>query len=111
MVWQRWQQQRWNFVQLPDGNEQIVNQNSGMCLTTDGVAGHWVYQWPCDSSNPHQEWKGSLISAWYAGEHPLQNPASGLMLDVEGDHWWAGANIITWYPNGTDGELFAYWQL
>jgi Ricin-type beta-trefoil lectin domain-like len=102
--------QRWNFVQQPDSNEEIVNQNSGMCLTSDGVAGHWVYQWPC-GGYPQQEWKGTLENAWGGSGHGLQNARSGLWLDVDGDASWAGAHIITWYNNDTYGELFTYNQL
>src|SRR5436189_2665007 len=36
--------QRWNFVDQGDGTETIVNQNSGKCLTTDGVDGDQLYQ-------------------------------------------------------------------
>jgi Ricin-type beta-trefoil lectin domain-like len=68
--------QRWNFVQQPDGNEEIVNQNSGMCLTSDGVAGHWVYQWPC-AGYPQQEWAGTLESAWGGSSHGLKTPGAG----------------------------------
>jgi hypothetical protein len=103
--------QRWNFVQLPDGNEQIVNQNSGMCLTTDGVAGHWVYQWPCDSSNPHQEWRGTLSLGSTNITHRLANVYSGLFLDVDGNSPWPGAHLITWYYDGSYGDFFSYTQL
>jgi hypothetical protein len=97
--------QRWNFVALSNGYEQIVNQNSGQCLTSDGVAGHWVYQWPCDNSNPHQQWEGDLGSVW-SSMNGLQNRASALWLDVAGDAYWPGAHLITWYWNATLGEAF-----
>ena len=100
--------QRWNFVGLPDGGEQIVNQNSGMCLTTDGVAGHWVYQWPCDRSNSHQDWRGETV---LGGANGLYNRYSGLWLDVNGGSPWPGAHLITWYGNGSEGQVFGYTQL
>src|SRR3954469_13199328 len=37
--------QRFTFQQQRDGNTTIVNQNSGMCLTTSGYAGDAIYQW------------------------------------------------------------------
>lgn len=103
--------QRWNFVGLADGGEQIVNQNSGMCLTTDGLAGHWLYQWPCDSSNSHQEWRGQLQRTILGSVKGLSNAYSGLWLDVDGGSPWPGAHLITWYDNGSDHQRFSYTQL
>jgi hypothetical protein len=105
--------QRWNFVQLADGNEEIVNQNSGMCLTSDGMAGHWVYQWPC-SGYAQQEWTGT-VPPYFGSSHvtasTLKNAKSGLYLDVEGDSPWAGAHLITWSYNNTPGDFFTYYQM
>lgn len=101
--------QRWNLAQLPDGNEHIVNQNSGMCLTTDGVAGDQVYQEPC-GEYVTEEWQGTLNRVFSRG-NTLKNPWSGLYLDVSGNSGWPGAPIITWYYDGTNGEYFQYYQL
>jgi len=46
-----------------------------------------------------------------AWTHVIASAKSGLYLDVNGDASWAGAHLITWYWNDTDGEFFAYWQL
>jgi Ricin-type beta-trefoil lectin domain-like len=102
--------QRWTFVDLGGGSERIVNQQSGMCLTTDGVPGHQVFQWPCNSSNPYQVWFGSFSRPLYSAT-TLLNPRTGLYLDVSGDSRWAGGQIISWWGNGTSGEYFAYYQL
>src|SRR4051794_20460925 len=51
--------QRWNFMTRADGKQQIVNQKSGMCLTTNGVAGAPLYQGVC-SGGPRQEWTGDV---------------------------------------------------
>jgi hypothetical protein len=80
---------------------------SRMCLTSDGVAGHWVYQWPCQFSDPHQEWVGDLDSLW-SSRHALMNVASGQYLDVDGNSPWPGAHLITWYWDATSGEAFGY---
>ena len=101
--------QRWNFVDLGNNQERIVNQNSSMCLTTDGVAGDQVFQWPCNNSDPHQVWSGALTQYW-GGFHGLMNPASGLYLDVSGDNRWAGGQLITWWWNGSSGDVFSYQQ-
>jgi hypothetical protein len=99
--------QRWNFVDQGDGTETIVNQNSGKCLTTDGVAGHQLYQFTCAGS-PLQKWSGTLDRMQ---EHGLTNPYSGLRVDVDGGSRWAGAGIIAWYPHGGDNQQFTYYQL
>jgi len=97
--------QRSNVVDPGYGNELIVNQNSGMCLTSDGVAGHWVYQWPCENSNEHQQWVGDLDSIT-SHVTSLMNVASGQYLDVNGDSPWPGAHLITWYWDQSAGEGF-----
>jgi hypothetical protein len=89
--------QRWNFVPLPDGNEKVVNQNSGMCLTTDGIDGSQVYQQRCIADGYGagllQEWSGVLfpvIQYWnppYAGPDTsyLRNPVSNLRVQLTTD--------------------------
>ena len=42
--------QVWTFYPVGDDVYEIANQNSGQCLTTDGIAGHGVFQWPCAGS-------------------------------------------------------------
>src|SRR3954447_725319 len=88
--------QRWNFQEMPNGNQRIVNQNSNMCLTTDGVAGHQLFQWYCNG-DAGQEWRGTIPAKFsqrfFRGE-TLVNPASGLAADIEGDSSWAGARLI-----------------
>jgi hypothetical protein len=104
--------QRWNVEEMPNGHERIVNQNSGMCLTTDGVAGHALFQWYCNGGSG-QEWQGSIMkkfSSTFTGG-ALRNPASGLNVDIEGASPWAGARVIGWYPNGGENQRFHYYQL
>jgi hypothetical protein len=45
-------------------NGEIYNQNSGMCITTDGVAGDQLYQDYCSNSENQR---------WYA-EYQLDGP-------------------------------------
>jgi Ricin-type beta-trefoil lectin domain len=101
--------QRWNFVELGDGTQQIVNQKSSMCLTTSGKPGAPLFQWPCTGA-PGQRWKGDLPRAAYSGM-PLKNPASGLVLDVYGGWRSAGTPLTAWYPNGGMNQTFSYYQL
>jgi ricin-type beta-trefoil lectin protein len=105
--------QRFNFVELPDGNELVVNQKSGMCVTTDGVAGHQLYQAPCND-RAHQEWRGTLHNVFGAGfinGDTLKNPSTGLVMDIEGGNSNPGARAIGWYPNDGFNQEFSYWQL
>jgi Ricin-type beta-trefoil lectin domain-like len=109
--------QRWNFVAAPGGTAQIVNQKSGMCLTTSGVAGTQLYLWTCNGG-PRQRWGGDLglIQAWADGRPQtpsggIFNPETDLYVDVKGGSGLAGTPIITWYPNSGRNQKFAYYQL
>jgi hypothetical protein len=109
--------QQWYFEQTPDGNYWIVNENSGLCLTSDLVAGDGVYQWPCndpqgkpgDVNAPNgQEWSTSMgppSGGWTCST--IENVASGLYLDVYGDSIDADATIDTWYGNGGWNQCWA----
>ena len=81
------------------------NQGSGLCLTTDGVPGHWVYQQACDSANGRQASQRSYV--WFYSGYTLYNPAAGLNLDVQGNSYWGGAEIDVWYPNGQVNQIFS----
>jgi len=102
--------QRWNFVDQGNGTSAIVNQNSGKCLTSDGVAGHQLYQFTCVGSLL-QQWKGTLGTVFDTSSHRLSNVATGLAMDVSGASATAGAAIITWYPNSQPNQYFSYYQL
>src|SRR6185437_7118723 len=93
-----------NF-EYPSSNGQvseIVAQKSGMCVTTDGVAGDAVSQQPCTGS-AGQEWEAETWTTWWLPGSLLmtfQNPASGLVLEIYGDSYSPGATIDAWYPDG-----------
>jgi hypothetical protein len=96
--------QIWTFQPYGGGYE-IVNAQSGKCITTDSTPGDTVYQWTCE---------GGTAQIWYTGlqpgngySYPIRSAASGLYLDVNGDSPWAGANIDTWYWNGGLNQYFA----
>jgi Ricin-type beta-trefoil lectin domain len=81
------------------------NINSGLCMTTDGVAGHALTQQPCSSSNSRQAWIPSYV--WWAAGYTLYNPATGLNMDVAGASYGAGAEIDAWYPNNQLNQVFS----
>ncbi len=94
---------------LPSGGAntyELVNANSNQCLTTDGVPGHQVVQYPCHGS-PGQLWVTSLTSQDRANAKNIFNSWSGLDLDVNGDNPWPGTAIDVWYPNGGYNQTFA----
>ncbi|GAA1988316.1 RICIN domain-containing protein [Catenulispora subtropica] len=97
--------QVWSFYSFGGNTYEIVNGNSGQCLTTDGVAGDPVVQLPCNGGLG-QRWTTGLnpssVSAW-----TIANPWSGLYLDVNGASPWAGASIDVWYYNGGSNQYFA----
>lgn len=101
-------EQKWYFDQVYDqtgGYEGVLlrNENSGLCLVTDGNAGDQVYQWPC---NPNTS--GELF--WHYGSvgayNSFEGRSTGLYLDVSGYSYGAGANIDLWYSNGQPNQLF-----
>ena len=100
--------QFWYMQYMSNGTKEIVNLNSNQCLTTDGVAGDNVYQFPCEGLLG-QEWYtdfppgGSLTNSY-----PFESALSGLFLDVNGDSPWPGAGIDTWYSNGGWNQYFGW---
>jgi len=117
-------EQEWTFTPINNGEAyEIINQNSGQCLTTDGVAGDQVYQEPCvvNARAPHEptdnaQWWTTSISASDVDTsglgdniiyYPIVSVESGLYLDVSGDNPFPGATIDTWYSNGGRNQEFA----
>jgi hypothetical protein len=85
---------------------QIVNKRSGMCLTSDGVAGHTLYQNYCQDGGNLQLWDtgltpGNLVS------YAIRNYGSGLFMDVRGGSGAQGADIVTWYFNNGYNQFFS----
>jgi hypothetical protein len=100
--------QKWNIQNLADGNKEFVNANSGQCLTTDGVAGDGVYQFPCVGAQS-QEWSTNLVVGNFHN-YAIKSASSGLYLDVSGDSSNQGAVIDTWYRNGGGNQYFFGYQ-
>jgi Ricin-type beta-trefoil lectin domain-like len=97
--------QMWVLRQRPDGYYWIVNVQSNLCLATDGVAGHPVFQWFCSDTDPGVLWNTNLTTGNLIA-YSIQNKGSGLYLDVHGDSRTAGADIDTWYWNGGSNQFF-----
>jgi len=89
---------------------EIRNQNSGMCVSTDGTAGDTLFQLPCENA-ADQEWLAEPWTAWWNPGKTMVtflNPWSGLVMDVYGDSYSPGASVDAWYP---DGGLNQSWTL
>jgi hypothetical protein len=99
--------QLWQFRPL-NGSTEIVNKHSGKCLTTDGVAGHQLYQWYC-AGTPGQLWVSTVVAGAFE-PGTIRNSASGLMVDVSGGSVSQGAAIIGWYYTGGNNQRFWFHQ-
>jgi hypothetical protein len=95
--------QGWTFKSV-GSYYQIVNVKSGKCITTDGVAGHQLYQWNCKGT-PNQQWDTNLNPGTLNG-YRIRSVASGLYMEVSGGSGSQGAAIDTWYGNGGDHQYF-----
>ena len=93
--------QKFTFPDSDGQVGQIQNQNSDMCVTTDGVPGDTLYQFPCVGA-ASQQWKAETWSILYTSNDTLVtylNPATGLVMDIYGDSYSPGAAVDAWYPN------------
>ncbi|SRR5579871_2355115 len=98
--------QEWTFIPYGGTNNYMIqNVNSQLCLTTDGVAGDQLTQFPC-AGGPSQIWHTPLNPSLVAAA-TIMNPWSGLYMDVYGDSPWAGAGIDAYYYNGGNNQFFA----
>jgi hypothetical protein len=96
--------QVWTFYPFGGNEYEIVNANSGQCLTTDGTPGHQVFQYPCDGRGG-QHWVTNLAGV-DSTPRLIQNPWSSLCLDVYGASPWGGTEIDAWWWNGDDNQFF-----
>lgn len=100
-------EQKWYFDAVYDSSAGfegylIRNENSGLCLSTDGWAGDTMTQQPCSPANTY-EWMAD--EAW-GTDHQFYDRQTTLYMDVSGYSYSAGANIDLWYGNGNDNQYF-----
>jgi hypothetical protein len=91
-------------LQPSGGHFELVNRNSGKCVTTDGIAGHQLYQWTC-SGTDDQLWDTSLTPN--TSVYWIRSVRSGLYVDVAGSSAAQGAAIDTGYWNGGSNPWFS----
>lgn len=100
-------EQKWYFDAVYDSSSGfegylIRNENSGLCLSTDGWAGDTMTQEPC---NPELTPEWFDIDSW-GTDNQFYNRQTGLYMDVSGYSYSAGANMDLWYSNGGDNQWF-----
>jgi len=92
----------------------IVNQRSGQCLSTDGVAGHQLFQYPCQtradgSPVAGQQWRVENVDAdgvlWHSTL--IKSLDYGLVVDVSGYSYAPGAAVVAW-QQGSAGYYYKY---
>ena len=108
-TWNGAHNQDWYVLPTDSGYAEIVNRNSGQCLSGFGGAGDQVEQYPCYGWTQQQ---------WYLGVYPGQNlnytghnvtnRASGRDLDVYQGSTSAGTGIDTWPGNGDWNQWWTF---
>jgi len=104
-------EQNWYLDQVYDPNGNYVgdflrNENSNLCIQTDGIPGDNTYQEPCNPANGLMVWMPHVTQTGSYAYVSYTNEATGLNLDVYGDSYGEGADIDAWYPNGGDNQNF-----
>jgi hypothetical protein len=102
-------EQKWYFDYVLDAEGgfqgyEVRNENSGMCLYNDEVAGDTMVQEPCDPNN-----SGELF--WITSGHIYAHFGPLLYVDVSGVSYGAGANIDGWYQNGGINQNFSIYNV
>ena len=96
--------QQWRFVPLGGTYYEIVNVNSGKCLTVPGgslTPGTGIVQWTCGRAG--QTWLGSFLSWGTASSYQVVTFTLGnseIAMDVPGGSGLWGTQLATWYENG-----------
>lgn len=94
----------------------IENEYSHMCITTDGIKGHAIYQAPCNGG-VYQEWnfQGFYFFDWLNFDlvyyFHIVNPLSGLALNASGGSFANGTTIIGWPLSGQNTDNNESWGI
>jgi hypothetical protein len=104
-AWNGGHNQQWYVLPTDSGYAELVNRNSGQCLSVYGnsaSAGTRLVQYPC-SGTPNQQWYLGVYqgnSNILGQTKVLTSRSSGLVADVSGASTSNNATIEQWYPNG-----------
>jgi hypothetical protein len=109
--------QFWYVLPTDSGYAEIVDENSGMCLSVAGnspTPGTDLIQWPCGEANYSQQWylgpNGTYPNwsenNWNVGIQSRLNP--GLYAEVQGQSRSDGAAIDQWSWNGGWNQVWHF---
>lgn len=110
-TWNGGTNQDWFVLPTDSGYAELVNRNSGQCLTDPNYATGPtnLVQEPCTGDSTQQ---------WYLGVYPGQslngrtlvptNRYSGLVVDVTGASFWPGAAVEQYYANGGSNQNWTF---
>ncbi|GAA5187263.1 hypothetical protein GCM10023322_35260 [Rugosimonospora acidiphila] len=90
--------QHWIFYTNPDGTFIMQNENSGLCMSTDGVTGDGLTQQPCDG-RWGEVWQSNSNGNYWSYYYQRN-------MDVNGNSYAVGAPIDTWYVNNSTNQQF-----
>jgi Ricin-type beta-trefoil lectin domain-like len=111
--------QDWYVLPSENGYAEIVDRNSGMCLSVAGnslTPGTQLIQWPCGEANYSQDWflgsSGTFAdwseNNWKVGVHSQLDPF--LYAEVEGESPYAGAPIDQQFWDGGWNQVWTFLQ-
>jgi len=100
----------WCVTEGSGGAHRIYNRKSGLCMTTDGIAGHWLTQERCDS-RWGQAWTVINLGEDYVGffAYRIDSWFYPLTVEVYGNSDREGAVIDAWHRNGGANQLVYKW--
>ena len=109
-TWNGGHNQQWYVLPTDSGYAEIVNRNSGQCLSIYGnSAGPApLVQYPCFGGGNQQWYYTSGTSNLGGSTGTLWSRSTGLVADVAGESSSAGAWIDQWYSTGHNNQSFTF---
>ena len=114
--WDGGHNQDWYVVPIVGGWAELVNRNSGLCLSVYNAStnpGQGLVQYNCDGAYNQWWYIGSGV---YAGQSvngwttTMENGGSGLFADVYGASGSQGTGLDQWYWNGAWNQSWHFSQ-
>lgn len=98
-------EQKWYFDTVGNNGNfvgyLIRNENSGLCMDTDGYAGDPLVQTNCNVND-----EGQIFTGGFSETSSYRDSGNSLYMDVQGFSYGAGANVDLWYGNGQPNQNF-----
>lgn len=109
-TWNGGHNQQWYVLPTDSSYAEIVNRNSGQCLSIYGNSPGPapLVQYPC-FGGANQQWSYTGGTANLGGPTgKLWSRSNGLIVDVAGESASPGAWIDVWYSTGHNNQLFTF---